>query len=156
MSTDLETRQVLVPHTGEVLDLAAPPEQLAQLLDEVRDVESRLRELKAEVSREIHARMDVARKWTLDAGPYKLVGKSDAPEEEWDVDALAATLTELVDDGAISTEAMDAACEVVTTFKVRKAGINALRKNPELAAVIDECVTTKPPENRRLSLKRVG
>lgn len=154
MGTDLQVRSVVVPHTGEVVSLDAPPEVLASLLDEVKDVESQLRELKAEVSRVVHEEMDRQRRWTLDAGPFKLVGKSDAPEVVYDVERLAAVLTELVDDGTITTDAMDSALEVVTTYKVKKAGINALRKSPRLAEAIDSCGEERAVEGRRLTVKR--
>ena len=85
-----------------------------------------------------------------------MTGKSDAPEVVYDVDRLAAVLTGLVDGGTISTGAMDEALEVVTTYKVRKRGIEALRKNPALRDLIDGCGEEKPPEGRRLSVKRVA
>lgn len=154
MSTEIATRQVMVPHTGEVVALDAPAEHLAALLDEVKDVESKLRELKAEVYRELHDRMDRARCWTIDCGEFKLTGKSDAPEVTYNPDELAYVLTALVEDGTIKDTAMDAACEAVTTWKVKKAGVNALRKNPVLAELIDGCATVAPPEGRRVSVKR--
>lgn len=155
MSTDLATREVVVPHTGEVLDLpSASAETLAELLAEVRDVETRLRELKGEVSLEVHTRMDRARSWTLDAGDYKLGGRSDEPEVTYDPDALAFVLTGLVEAGTIDPAAMDAAIVAVTTWKVKRAGVKALCKSPALAEAIDACATVAPPENRRLSVSR--
>lgn len=152
-TTDLE-RQVVVPYSGEIVSLAADTDVLAALTDEIRDVESRLRELKGQISEEIHARMDRERKWTLHAGPFKVTGKSDAPEVVYDVERLASVLTSLVDDGEITADAMDEALEVVTTYKVRKRGVEALRKSPRFRELIDGCGEERPPENRRLSVKR--
>jgi hypothetical protein len=156
MSTEIATHQVIVPHTGEVLSLDSPPEELAALLTEVKEVESRLRELKGEVSVEIHRRMDMARKWTMAAGDYVLAGKSDALVTEYDPDLLAVVLTQLVDEGAITPDAMDEALESVSTWKVRKAGINALRKSAKFAELIDACGTEKEPEGRRVTVRRKG
>lgn len=154
MSTDLE-RQVVVPYSGEVVPLSADTEQLAALVDEVRDVESRLKELKSAISAEVHQRMDKDRRWTLVAGEWKVTGKSDSPEVVYDVDRLAAVLTQLVDEGVISAAAMDGALEQVIDWKVKKAGINALRKNAELRELIDACGEEKPPDARYISVKRV-
>ncbi len=154
MSTEIATHQVLVPHTGEVLSLDSPPEELAALLAEVKDVESRLRELKGEVSAEFHRRFDRARKWSVDAGDYKVAGQSDQPITEYDPDLLAVVLTQLVDEGAITPDAMDDALESITTWKIRKAGINALRKSPKFAELIDACGTEKQPEGRRVTVRR--
>lgn len=155
MSTDLE-RQIVVPYSGEVVSLSADTDVLAALSDEIKDVESRLRELKAAISTEVHERMDKQRKWTMAAGPFKLTGKSDAPEVEYDPDRLAAVLTQLVDEGEITRDAMDEAIEPLVGWKVKRAGINALRKSPRFAPLIDSCGEEKPPENRRLSVKRVA
>jgi hypothetical protein len=155
MSTDLATRLAVIPHTGEQVDLAAiPPEGIAQILDEIKEVESRLREFKGEVAAVVIPEFDRQRKWTVDAGPYKLSAPSDASEEVFDVDALSFALTQLVDDGVISSDAMDAACELVQTWKVKKAGLNALRKSPKLAEVIDGCVSLREPEGRKVRVSR--
>src|ERR1035437_3497943 len=78
--TMTETALVVAdPRTGEVIDLpAAKPEYLARLVEDIRDLESRLRETKQLVSFELHRRMDLERSWTIDAGDYKISGKSDA------------------------------------------------------------------------------
>jgi hypothetical protein len=155
VSTDLATRLAVIPHTGEQVDLAAiPPEGIAQILDEVKELESRLREFKGDVAAVVIPEFDRQRKWTVDAGAFKLSAPSDAPEEVFDVDALAAVLTELVDAGTITGEAMDAACEQVVEWKVRKVGINALRKSPKLAEVIDGCVSLRDPEGRKVRVSR--
>ena len=156
MSTEIATRRVLVPFTGEVVSLDAPPEELAALLAEVKDVESRLRELKGEVSAEFHRRFDRQRKWSCDAGDYKVSGKSDAVEVVYDPDLLAVVLTQLVDEGAITPDAMDEALESITTWKIRKAGINALRKSPKFAELIDATGTEREPEGRRVTVRRKG
>lgn len=54
--------------------------------------------------------------------------QSPAPAEEWDALAARSELLELVDEGVLGIEAVDAAFEPVVTYKPRKAGINALKK----------------------------
>lgn len=150
MTDDLAIRQepVVHPLTGETLDLqTAPDENLARFLADVRDYESRLKEAKAIVSREALRRMDAGASWTLRAGDYTLKGSSPAPSEEWDEIALLSDLHQLVDEGVITEDAAGAAVETVITYKVRKAGINALRKLPGVAQIVDR--HSQPVEKTR-------
>ncbi len=74
MSTELATRMVMVPHTGEAIDLATvSPHDLAGLLDELKDHKSRIREFEGEVSDVLIAEMDRQRMWSINAGEFKLV-----------------------------------------------------------------------------------
>jgi hypothetical protein len=69
---------------------------------------------------------------------------------------LRGRLEELVADGLLSMEAVDAAVEVVTGFKARAAGISALRKlGGVVAEAVEECsVSVEKP--RRVSVSRVA
>lgn len=152
MSTALT---VIDPLHGEQLDLAtAPDERLGQLLLEVREHESRLRELKALVNEELTRRMDFARAWTLNVGDFKLVGKSDALIAEWDVPALMEVLDGMVSRGEIAPDAVERAIDIKTEYRVKAAGVAALLKSPALAGKIETCRVMVAPEGRRVTVSR--
>ena len=156
MSTELDTQPITVvsPRTGEVLELDSSTEDLAGYLADVREYESLLREAKNLVQRELLHRMDRAAKWTERVPKYKLSAPSPKPEEQWDGATLRARLLELVDTGALAIEAVDAAVETVVSFKIRKAGVNALRAQDGAAArIVDELVTTVE-KDRRVTVTR--
>lgn len=154
---ELDRPKTLVnPATGELVLLDAPDEHLAEVLDSIRELKSQLNELVGEVSAEVLRRQDKARNWTTRAGDYEIRGESDAPKMEWDERALLAALSDLVERGIIEPAAADAALEEVTTLKVKQKGINALRKSPGLREIIDSCGEEKPPERRRVSVRRKG
>lgn len=156
MSTDLEHAQEFAnPVTGEVLTLAAPTPDLASYLADVRDLESRIREHKNIVQAEVLSRLDRDRNWTVHLPGLELSAPSDAPAEEFDELALREELLVYVDSNELSIEAVDRAIETVVTYKIRKAGLNALRKSPKLAEIIDRYA--RPVEKRRyVSVKRSG
>lgn len=120
---------VVHPLTGEAIDLAqAPDEHVADFLSQIRDHEDALKDAKRIITQELLRRMDYQAKYTLRAGGYTLKSQSPAPAEEFDELQLREDLLALQDEGVISPEAVDNAVETVVTYKVRKAGINALRK----------------------------
>ena len=87
---------VLDRTTGELIDLAeVSTDRLGAFLASTRELESELRAAKAEVSREVHRRMDAEAKWTVRAGPYKLSGQSP-DRSEYDGEELARALRRLV------------------------------------------------------------
>jgi hypothetical protein len=141
MSQEIGQREVVLhPLTGEVLELdATPTEELGRFLYEIRDLESRLREIKSLANREILSRQDRNAEWTTRAGEYVLKGASPSSTstEEFDGLALRSDLCELVDSGVLSIEAVDAAVQTVIIYKARKVGVNALRK---LGGVVAETV----------------
>lgn len=149
MSEELErAAQFANPVTGEVLTLASPDEDLGGYLEDLREFESLLREHKALVNRELLARLDKRRNWTLHLeGGLKLSAPSDEPDEKWDAAGLYQALCELADEELITMEAVNAAVEMITVFKVRKTGINALRKNPRLAETVNRFC--EPSEKKR-------
>jgi hypothetical protein len=147
---------VVDPVMGEQLDLAtASPGRLGQLLLDVREHESRLRELKQLVAEEVARRCDRAREWTIHCdGGMKLSIPSDAPVAVWDADALQEVLDELVADGTITPDAANRAVQPRIELKVIAAGVNALLKSPAIAGRIEECRTLVAPEGRRVSVGR--
>lgn len=136
------------PVTGEQLNLGAPDQDLASYLSDIRELESRIKEEKALVNCELLARLDKQRKWTLPLeNGLKLSAPSDAPSEEWDGEGLYQALCELADEELISTAAVDAAVEMEQVYKVKRAGIVALRKNARLAETVNRFCT--PAERQR-------
>jgi hypothetical protein len=146
------SRELVVPYTGELVDLDAPTNELARLVDEIRELESALREIKSSVSREVHSRMDRDARWTVEVGGYRVSGASPS-RVTYDGDRRELVLVELVASGEISEAAAAAALEVQTIRKPRAVGINALRKiSPSVAAAIDATATPVDPDSRRLTV----
>jgi len=145
------------PLTGEAVELAsASTDDLAVLLDSVKDYESRLREVKSLVSREVLRRQDRDTSWTTRAGGYVLKGSSPAPAEEFDALALRSELLGLVDEGALTIEAVDAAVETIITYKARKAGVNALRKLGGVIAQVVDRHASPVDKPRYVSVSRMS
>lgn len=154
-STDL-TRpiEVMNPTTGEVLTLAAPTDDLGGFLADVREFKELLRESERVVSQELLFRMDKGAAWTLHGRGLKISGDSPAPVEAWDGAELRTALLELVDDGVLAVEAVDAAVETVVTYKPRKAGINALRKLGGRVGEVVDGLAVKAEKTRSVRVTR--
>jgi len=154
--TTIETEAglaVVHPATGAQLLLSAPDEQLVAWLHETRDVESKMRELKGLITREVYARLDSRAKWSATWGGYKVKGESPEPTTEYDGQELAKTLRRLVRRKLIDAEAAAAACEKVTTWKPKKNGINALLKlGGEVKEAIDAIASVKPRDRKAPSV----
>lgn len=163
MGTELDARMeldapftIVSPATGEVLALDAPTEDLAGWLVDVRDWEAQARDAKRVVTAEILSRLDRGASWTAhfpDAG-IKISGDSPAPVEEWDGAELRTFLLDLVDEGVITVEAVDAAVQTVVTYKPRKAGINALRKLGGRAQEVVDALCRTVERDRRITVTR--
>lgn len=143
------------PVTGEVLHLGSPDVDLGRYLADLREFESVLREHKKMVQRELLSRMDRRAEWTAHLeGGLKLTGQSPKLQEDWDGAALKSALMSLVDEGVLAVEAVDAAVETEISFKVKKAGINRLRKlGGRVAETIDSLCMQHEPD-RRVSVSR--
>lgn len=127
--TGTSLERVVNPATGEVLDLTAPTVDLARALADMRDLETAWRDVKTTVTAELLSRLDRNGAWTqrLDAG-FTIKAPSPEPVEEFDAAALHDALSQLVDEGVITVDAMDRAIETIVTYKPRVAGLKALRK----------------------------
>lgn len=148
---------VTVPHTGEYLDLPNETDsKLAEVLTEVRDLESRLRELKAGIQDEFHRRMDKSRLYTLHLpGGMKVTGQSDALKSVWDGAELERVLEEMAAGGEIEADVIGRTVEELpVVYKVDARGVAALLKSPTLAPRIEACRRLVAPEGRRISVSR--
>lgn len=156
MSTELERQPITIvsPETGEVLSLESPTKDLGQLLLDIREHESLLRETKNIVQREILKRMTFNARYTEHVGGLKLTGSSPKPEEVWDGATLRAALMDFVDCGTLSIEAVDAAVEQQISWKCRKRGIDSLRSlGGEIAETI-EGLKSVQEKDRRVQVSR--
>jgi hypothetical protein len=143
------------PVTGEVLPLDAPTVDLARALDELKELESRLKEVRDRIGEEVLQRMDAKALWTLRTEDgFKLSAPSPAPKAEWDGPALALALVELRGLDLIDYEAAVAALETVVTYKPKAAGLNRLLKlGGEVAERVGACRVMVEPV-RRVTVKR--
>lgn len=139
------------PSTGEVVMLDGATNELAQALDESKQLVEGLREFQGTLRREVLARMDHAATFTYRGGGFHVSG--DGPRQPThDGEQLHEGLQALVDQGVIAQVAMDNAVEVVPTYKVKKAGVNALAKSTDerVQQLLAECQVedTRPRQVR--------
>lgn len=148
--------EILDPTTGELVPLDGPTDRLAQVLDDVRELERQLRTLKSVVSGELLERMDRSAQWTLREGSYEISGASPSPTLVYDADRLYGVLRGLVDDGVIAPAAAEAAVRQVVELKPVVRGINALRKLGGQVALEIEACAAEVEKDRRVSVKKTG
>lgn len=148
--------EIVEPATAEIIDIeTADDERLGEFLERLDQDLERLRDLRTIVDRELVARMDRAASWTRHAGPYKLTAPSPRPSEEWSGQELRVALSTFSFD-QLDPAALDAAVEVVTDYKVKKAGVNALRAlGGEIAATVERLRRERPKGHRPVKLERV-
>jgi hypothetical protein len=99
------------PRTGSVVDAKSDAEELADYLELVRHVRDELRQVDAQVSSWIVARMDASLSWTLATSVGKVTADSPQADPVYDLEKLRGILHRLVREGAIAEEAA-AACIV--------------------------------------------
>jgi hypothetical protein len=143
-----------MPFTGEVLPLDAPTADLARALDELKELTSRIREVRERIDDELLRRLDKNARWTVREGDFKVTGTSPAPKAEWDGAALSVVLAELRGLALIDYEAAEAALETVVSYKPKAAGLQRLLKlGGEVAERVGACRSEVEPV-RRVTVKR--
>lgn len=152
MGTDL-----VVPLTGEVIDLSGPTDTLAESYRQAQQAETKLRMFRAEVRGELLARMDKELLRKTQVGDFFL--ECEAPDQfEYDPDALSRILVRLVTEDKISRDAAAQAVKTVETLKVMKRGVDKLLSSPTITeqdkAEILGCRRPLQRE-RRLTIKSV-
>lgn len=146
---------VINPRTGEALALAeAPTDELADIIDAIKEREDELRSFKRLVADEILRRMDHERTYTAHLpGGLKLTG--DGPRgDEYDGERLHTQLRVLVDEGVIGEIALRKAVETTTAYRVRVGGVRALLKGSDeriVAAVSAAAKQNLKPRGVRVS-----
>lgn len=131
MSNDIATvQQVIVPQTGEVLDLTTETtDRLAEAFDQIKELETQLAAVRRRVGEEMARRLDHEAVRSMEAGDWKI--EVDAPVRfTWNPDDTRKMLTLLAETGHISESAVDRAC--APTFKV------SAREVEKIARVLPE------------------
>jgi hypothetical protein len=88
---------------------------------------------------------------------YEIKGMG-ATTTEYDAQPLADDLADLVAEGVIDQEAMEAAVAVEVVYKAKANGVKALLRtgNPRLREVVERHSREIPNEQRRITVKRLG
>lgn len=138
--------------TGEVVAYT-DYDGLAAWKRNVKQLRSDLREAEGAVDAALVDAMDANALWTMHAAGVTLTTLSPGDDEQWDAEGLRDTLDALVVDGIITPAARDAAVRIETSYQVLVRGVNALRKIPTLAGLIDRHVTRVPRVRRSVRIK---
>jgi len=165
---DVVTAERLLAVVG-ITDLSGADALEIAVADEtLNDMTSITKEARGELSREVVARMDMDGKWTQRVGEYEMKSSSPtAGTEVYATDLLRATLASLVEDGAISQRAADAAC--VPTYPKAEVGYGLLRQLAEaldgrvsqptdfaLAHTLELLINEEPPPTYKTNLRGVA
>ena len=130
--------EVLVPYSGEIVNLGDPPECL-RLLAEIRDLEGKLRDVKGALTEALS--QEFSRQGTktlaIDGVKAELRGGT---EIVWDIEIL-----ERLRDLGLPEERMDELVKAEVTYRVNTAVAKQLAAaNPDYAAVIERAKTLIP------------
>ncbi len=129
---------LVVPHTGQIVDLDDPPACL-QLLSEIRDLESRLKEVKADLTTALSAEFSRQGTKTMEMGGLKAELRGGS-EIVWDVEVLEE-LRAL----GLPEDRMTALVTAEVTYRVNTSVAKQLAAaNPSYADVIERARTTVP------------
>lgn len=156
-TVDLRPEQpeiIVHPATGEILDLGGETGDLVRWLQEVREMEAQIRDVKRLVTRELIARMDRDARYTLQAGGCTVKGDGPTPPTVYDGEQLRHALAEYVEAEVITADALDRAVEVTQEYKPRAVGINALKRlGGGVAETIEQHARPKENYERRVMIK---
>ncbi len=143
------------PLTGAAVELADGTDALADMHDQLKEARSIIDEARNLLGDELVARMDRRGKWSLTHDGLTVSAPSPKPPIEYDGQALLCELSDLAEQGAIDTDAADDAVEMEYTYKVKRRGVDALRKlGGAVAEAIDRCQVEAEAKPRRVSVKR--
>jgi hypothetical protein len=147
----------LIRLTGEEIDLSRPTAELASWLDQIKQFQILGRSAESDIKLELQRRADHDNATELDGGDYVINVDKPAVVHEWQdeetIEALKAVLADLILEGTISKKAADEALSVEVSYKVHSTKLKDLgRRDPAIAARIEDCVKTKE-KPRRVSVK---
>lgn len=130
--------EVLVPYSGEIVNLDDPPECL-KLLGEIRDLEGKLRDIKGALTEALAHEFSRQGTKTIELNGVKAVLGPDS-ETVWDVEILQ----ELLDEG-LPEERMDALVTTEVSYKVNASVAKQIAAaNPAYAEVIERAKSRIP------------
>lgn len=146
------TDMVVVPATGAAIDLAGPDHDLMQAAYEITMLRRQLADVKAQLDAELVDRCARDLSWTRRDGDWQCEAKK--PTVEWDSDALAAVLDELVAENVITSTAAEAALKPTVTYRPRADKLRTLcTLDVEIERRIEACRLPERP--RRVTVKRL-
>jgi hypothetical protein len=95
---------IVNPATGELLDGLEfqPPERLAELSYNIRDLQAKLKDFDALIDDELRRRLDARGRRQMVFGEWDVELQQGRNEAVWDADDLEAALRALVDDGTLN------------------------------------------------------
>ena len=154
-----QARAVLDPVSGEVVELDAATERLAEFRDWLGDVKRRIDEALVEVDREITARLDADNRRSDKVGAFKV--ETEAPYVAvWDIARLGVALEALVQAGKLTRSAAEAALEPQPPPppKARAAELKKLlaHVDPEVVEAIERCRHAETRQRRRVTVTRTA
>lgn len=169
MSAAASTELARNPATGEVLDLSsADTGAIAAAVDEVEQMRGRLSDFASAAADELLARLDRNASWRLRVGSphgdcqFEISAPSpDAGTTGYDERVLERELAALIDDGAITAHAAEAALERTVTITLRVPFNGDLAELAALAKDIDgiagvPCTAAKVTAARRVVAQGVN
>lgn len=132
-------QEVVDPETGELIP-RSDPAACGGLIERLRQLEHRLRTLKAWANDAILEQMDAEAQWTLHAGGLKLSAPSPtAGDVVWDLDELAKLQDHL------SPERYGELVRQVVTYEPQTAKLrNAAKAGGDIERIITQAQTLKP------------
>jgi hypothetical protein len=158
MTTTENTRTLVQPASGELVDLNAPTTELAAGLERLDELVMRLGDFRQAVTDELARRMDTANSRTERVGDYVL--KTNAPtSEEYPVRPLREALRRLVElkvlDPVVLERVVKTPPPTPPEPKVDKRELNKLKNHadPRVARAIG-AVRQRTPNRRTLKVER--
>lgn len=135
------TELLILPVTGEAIDLSAGPKVLLDAWNQIVGAEQDLKAAKREIADEVTRRLDHEGRRSLTVDGVKF--ETTAPTEKvWNVKELSETLNELVDEDTISDE--KAGRCIKWEPKPVWNELKTLLSDPRCQARIEHCYVEKP------------
>jgi len=144
---------ILNPTTGELVDLTATTDRLAEWLDAFRELDALSRRAKTAITEELAGRLDHEGMASYSGGGWKLsVNRADSVK--WDADAVYKILEAAADAGEISHGAAELACPPTGKRKIAKRDLDRVLSVLPIERA-DEVRRLAQPETRRVPLSRL-
>ena len=136
------TLEVVVPGTGELVDLKAmPTDEIAGMVNRVSEAQGEIARFKRAASDELASRLDHEGRRSATIGDYH-VSVNAPTEKQWDIDKLKQNLTLLVRAGYISQEKADRC--IRNKPEVAWSEVKLLLSDPRVAPEISLCYEEVP------------
>lgn len=153
MTTEQETgRDLIVPATGEIVNLSAPTDILAEAAARMRELETELARVRGVVSEELTRRLDHENLRSAEVGDYTIT--VDAPGGlDWDTDELLQELDRLVELDVISGDALERVLPAKRRVAVRELKKLLPTLDPDYRTDLEAC-SSPSSRVRRVKIDR--